>query len=121
MTKTHSLNLKNYLTELTIEYVDKNEIFKLQNESKKIEKDNFIFRRPRFLSEDDSYAKNNIPAFEILNYEDASINDNYFSKNLKNNNSTIKNIFKNNLSQLNLGGKLFHLSGLENHVNISLF
>jgi hypothetical protein len=63
-----------------VEYLDKCEIFKLENDFLEIEKDNVVYRRPRFLSEDNSNAKLNIPSFEIFNLEDTSIDDNYFLK-----------------------------------------
>jgi hypothetical protein len=84
MSKTffHTINNFSSIINLSIEveYMDKCEIFKLEDDYKKIEDDNMVFRRPRFLSEDNSNYKFNIPSFEILNFEDTSIRDNYFSK-----------------------------------------
>ena len=65
---------------LEVEFLEKSEIFKLENDFLQIEKDNVVYRRPRFLSEDNSNAKLNIPSFEIFNLEDTSIDDNYFLK-----------------------------------------
>jgi hypothetical protein len=84
MSKTFKSRINNFASimnfSVDVEYLDKNEIFKLEDDYKKIENENMLFRRPRFLSEDNSNVKIKIPSFEILNFEDAAIKDNYFSK-----------------------------------------
>jgi len=84
MSKTSFHTINNFSSiinfAIEVEYMEKSEIFKLEGDYKKIEDENMIFRRPRFLSEDNYNYKVNIPSFEILNFEDTSINDNYFSK-----------------------------------------
>ena len=83
MSKTFKMSLNSLKTldfSLELEYMDKNDIFKLENDFLKIEKDNVVYRRPRFLSEDNSHVKVLIPSFEIFNLEDTSIDENYFLK-----------------------------------------
>jgi hypothetical protein len=63
---------------MEVEYLNKNDIFKLEE---KIEKEKVVIKRPRFLSEDNFNCKPKMTSFEILNFEDASIRDNYFNNN----------------------------------------